>query len=61
MSDWACLVTFLNQTADQTSDSARQVHFEVNGQTATCRVGSDLLHVDFAVPWARLERVSVNR
>jgi hypothetical protein len=54
-SDWACLVTFLNQSADQTAAWARQVEFKVNGQTATCRVGNEVLHVDFSAPSARLE------
>ncbi|MHC4180931.1 MAG: hypothetical protein ACYSWU_25825, partial [Planctomycetota bacterium] len=58
LTDWACLVTFLNQTAEQTADWARQVRFDVDGDTATCRVGAEMLHVDFAASNARLERTT---
>ncbi len=58
--DWACLVTFLNQPADRTAAWAPRVRFEVDGQTAVCRVGKEVFHVDFAGTSARLERVTTD-
>jgi hypothetical protein len=46
--DWACLVTFLNQDALQTSDWPERVRFAVDGDVATCRIGEDVIRVDFA-------------
>ena len=45
--DWACLATFLNQDAAQTSDWTRRVQFSVDGDVATCRIGEDVIRVDF--------------
>ena len=38
-SDWACLITFVNQDHAQTARQADQVQFSVTGDTATCRIG----------------------
>lgn len=46
--DWACLVTFLNQSPDQTAQSAGRVELDVNGDHATCSIGQDAFAVDFA-------------
>ena len=45
--DWACVVTFLNQPSAVTADWARRVQFEVEGDVATCRIGGDVVRVDF--------------
>ena len=45
--DWACIVTFLNQTAVETARWGEQVQFTVEGDTATCRFGEDTIQVDF--------------
>jgi len=45
--DWACVVTFLNQPAKETAGWAERVQFHVQGNTATCRVGDDVIRVDF--------------
>ncbi len=45
--DWACIVTFLNQSADETAALVDRIVFAVQGNTATCQVGSDFVRVDF--------------
>ncbi len=47
-SDWACVVTFLNQTPQETADWADRVQFEVAEHVATCDLGDDVVRVDFA-------------
>jgi hypothetical protein len=49
-SDWACLVTFANQTEAQTAHAAKQVHFSVVGDAAICRIGKDEIRADLAFP-----------
>lgn len=46
-STWACVVTFLNQSAEETSRWAGQVRFQTHGDRATCAVGQDVFKVDF--------------
>lgn len=45
--DWACVVTFLNQSSQQTADWIDRIHFEVDGDRAACRIEKDELTVDF--------------
>ena len=45
--DWACIVTFLNQSAAETARWAEQPLFFIEGATATCRLGRDTVRVDF--------------
>lgn len=52
--DWACVVTFLNQPASETAEWAGRVRWEVNGQTAACRIGDNVVGVDFALPICRI-------
>ncbi len=51
-SDWACLVTFVNQEHAQTARQADQVQFSVAGDTAVCRIGEQEIRADlsFAPP-----------
>jgi len=46
--DWACVVTFLNQSPEQTARWAERVRFTTDGDTARCRIGDDVIDVDFA-------------
>ena len=46
-SDWACVVTFLNQSQDQTAKCAKNVVFKVKGNSATCTIGKEKIVVDF--------------
>ena len=46
--DWACVVTFLNQSPEATAEWAERVRFEVDGDVATCRLGEDTVQADFA-------------
>jgi hypothetical protein len=46
--DWACLVTFLGQSRDETAEWATRVRLEVDGDVATCHVGADAVRADFA-------------
>ena len=39
-SDWACLVTCVNQEHGETEKQANQIAFSVEGDTATCRIGA---------------------
>ncbi|NQT15462.1 MAG: hypothetical protein HQ582_22080, partial [Planctomycetes bacterium] len=52
--DWACVVTLLNQPASATAAWAERVQWEVDGQTAECRIGDDVVRVDFASPSCRI-------
>jgi hypothetical protein len=45
--DWACIVTFLNQTPDETERWASQIQFQVEGDAATCSFGADEVRSDF--------------
>lgn len=45
---WACVVTFLNQSAQETARSAANTRFDVQGNTATCRFGDEVFRVDFS-------------
>jgi hypothetical protein len=45
--DWACVVTFLNQSPEETADWAERVKFDVDDHVATCSFGSDVVRVDF--------------
>jgi len=45
---WACVVTFLNQTARDTASRAGDVQFRVEGNAATCQIGEETIRVDFA-------------
>jgi hypothetical protein len=60
-SDWACIVTFLNHTPEETSQWANRVRLEVNGGVATCRVGSTAVRVDFAAWDTRITEVARRR
>ncbi|MBN1911563.1 MAG: hypothetical protein JW818_17610, partial [Pirellulales bacterium] len=53
--DWACVVTFLNQSPEQTARWAQRVRFTIDGDTATCRIGSDVVAVDYARGNTRVE------
>jgi hypothetical protein len=48
--DWACVVAFLNQSAEDTASwaDADRVKFEVAGDEATCRIAEHTIRVDFA-------------
>jgi hypothetical protein len=52
--DWACVVTFLNQSPRETAASAERVTLEIQGGRATCRIGRDTVEVDFAHKRARI-------
>jgi len=52
--DWACVVTLLNQPASVTAEWAGRVRWEIDGQTAACRIGDDVIRVDFASPSCRI-------
>jgi hypothetical protein len=39
--EWACIVTYLNQTADQTERCSREVSFRVDGNVAICHAPID--------------------
>ncbi len=45
--DWACVVTFQNQDEGETSRWAEKVVFEVDGDTAICKIGDQTIKVDF--------------
>jgi len=47
-SDWACLVTFLNQKRLNTASWARRITFTVDGERAICRIGSEEVLVDLS-------------
>jgi hypothetical protein len=44
---WACIVTFPNQTAQQTKAETSRVLFSVHSSCGTCRVGAHSITVDF--------------
>jgi len=46
-SDWACVVTFLNQNQIQTAECAKAVVFKVNGSSATCEINGEKISVNF--------------
>jgi hypothetical protein len=48
--DWACVVTLPNQRCPVTAEWLQRVRLEVDGDRATCRVGGDVVRVDFASP-----------
>lgn len=52
--DWACVVTLLNQSASATAEWAGRVQWEVDGETAACRIGDAVVRVDFALPSCRI-------
>ena len=45
--DWSCVVTFLNQSADQTATWVRRVEFSADANQAICRIGQDVVRIDF--------------
>jgi hypothetical protein len=45
--DWACVVSFLNQTAAQTARWAERLVVSAEGDLVTCRIGEDFIRVDF--------------
>ena len=45
---WSCIVTFLNQQAAETAESATRVRFEVRDEVATCVCGDEIVRADFA-------------
>ncbi len=45
--DWSCVVTFLNQSADQTATWLQRVEFGTDTSRAVCRIGEDTVRVDF--------------
>ena len=45
--DWACVVTFLNQSPTETAEWAGRVRFDVDGHTATCHLDDDTIRADF--------------
>ncbi|NLE38754.1 MAG: hypothetical protein GX621_12085, partial [Pirellulaceae bacterium] len=45
---WICVVTFLSQSAADTAASLEKVRFDVQGDVATCRIGDDVIRVDFS-------------
>ena len=45
--DWACIVTFLNQPAGDTERWAGRLQFIADGDQATCRIGANMVRVDF--------------
>jgi len=45
--DWACVVTFLNQDQAETATWAENIAFEVDGNSATCKIGNQIVSVDF--------------
>ena len=45
--DWACVVTFLNQDEVETATWAEKVVFNVDGNSATCKIGDQTVSVDF--------------
>ena len=49
-SDWACLVTFVNQKQAQTSREAAQIRFSVAGDTALCRIGEQEIQATLIFP-----------
>jgi len=55
-SDWACLVTFANQTKAQTAQEAGRVRFSVSGDTAVCRIGDKEIRADLNFPSLPPER-----
>ncbi|HLA84558.1 MAG TPA: hypothetical protein VJL29_07170 [Thermoguttaceae bacterium] len=56
--DWACVVTFLNQSPEETAQQAEQVRFTVDGDTAVCRMGDDVVTVDFARKTTTIQETS---
>ena len=46
-SDWACVVTFLNQDEVGTATWADNVVFKVDGNAATCKIGEQTVSVEF--------------
>jgi hypothetical protein len=56
--DWACVVTFLNQPATETAEWVRRVDFRVDGDAAICRVGDNLVSVDFSDTGTRIEQAN---
>lgn len=46
-SDWACVVTFLNQDQVNTASWADKVVFKVVGNSATCKIGKEEVSVNF--------------
>lgn len=45
---WACVVTFLNQSAEATKAANTNVEFEIVGDKATCRVDGVEFQIDFS-------------
>ncbi len=55
--DWSCVVTFLNQSADQTATWVRRIEFSADANQAVCRIGQDVVHVDFGEMKASIREV----
>jgi hypothetical protein len=53
---WACIVTFPNQNAQQTKARAREVRFSVDGNLGICQIGSDPITADFNAASSRHSR-----
>jgi hypothetical protein len=53
---WACIVTFLNQTAEETAKWCRRVQFSVKNHAARCVIGPETFPVDFLQPQGTEER-----
>ena len=45
--DWACVITFLNQDQAETATWAENIAFEVEGNSSTCKIGNQIVSVDF--------------
>ncbi|MBN1341092.1 MAG: hypothetical protein JXQ73_00325 [Phycisphaerae bacterium] len=54
---WACVITFLNQPADQTATWFRRVAFSADADQAVCRIGPDIVRVDFGEMKASIHEV----
>lgn len=52
--DWACVVTLLNRSPEETGEWVSRVRLEVRGDTATCHLGTDSVRVDFATGETRI-------
>jgi hypothetical protein len=46
--DWACVVTFPNQDQAATESWAKKVVFKVDGNTAWCTIGNQIVSADFS-------------
>jgi hypothetical protein len=46
--DWACIVTFLNQSPQETAQWASRVRFDADGDVATCHLDAHVVRANFA-------------